>query len=68
MYIAYLHFFLCSLNGLLVAVEQAVLCIELSEVGRLLFADDFGKVSDSEEKLQRHICGRLLLSEEKTDR
>ena len=48
-------FFLCSLNGLLVAVEQAVLCIELSEVGGLLFADDFGKVSDSGEKLQRLI-------------
>ena len=45
------------MNGLLVTVEQAGLCIELSDggkVGELLFADDFLWVSGSGE-LQRDI-------------
>ena len=46
------------INGLLVAVEQAGLGIELSDGGRvggLLFADDFVGVSESGEQLQRVI-------------
>ena len=46
------------INGLLVAVEQAGLGIELSDegkVGGLLFADDFVGVSESGEQLQRVI-------------
>ena len=46
------------INGLLVAVEQAGLGIELSDggkVGGLLFADDFVRVSESGEQVQRVI-------------
>ena len=46
------------INGLLVAVEQAGLGIELRDggkVGGLLFADDFVGVSESGEQLQRVI-------------
>ena len=46
------------INGLLVAVEQTGLGIELSgggKVGGLLFADDFVGVSEFGEQLQRVI-------------
>ena len=46
------------INGLLVVVEQAGLCIELSDgskVGGLLFADDFVGVSESGAQLERVI-------------
>ena len=46
------------INGLLVAVQQAGLGIELSDggkVGALLFADDFVGVSESGKELQRVI-------------
>ena len=46
------------INGLVVAVEQAGLGIELGDGGRvggLLFADDFVGVSESGEQLQRVI-------------